>query len=82
VVRQLLGPAGLQPGPGLGVSLGRDAMRVAALLLVLPRRKGWKPSAADRALLSELAPFLPQAARLHERLVGALTSLLDHWCWA
>jgi len=79
VVQRLLGPAGLLPGPGLGVALGRDGKRVWALLLVLPRREGWTPSAADRALLSELAPFLPKAARLHERLLGAgaLTSVLD-----
>jgi DNA-binding CsgD family transcriptional regulator/PAS domain-containing protein len=80
VVRQLLGPAGLQAGPGLCIALTRDGPRVTALLLVLPRRKGWKPSAADRALLSELAPYLAQAARLHDRLAGGavLTSLLDH----
>lgn len=79
VVQQLLGPAGLQAGPGLGVMLGHDRKRVGALLLALPRRKGWKPGAADRALLSELGPYLPQAARLHERIegAGALTSLLD-----
>jgi DNA-binding CsgD family transcriptional regulator len=80
VVRQLLGPAGLQAGPGLCIALTRDGPRVTALLLVLPRRKGWKPSAADRELLSELAPYLAQAARLHDRLAGGavLTSLLDH----
>jgi len=79
VVRQLLGPAGLQAGPGLCVALTRDGPRVTALLLVVPRRKGWKPSAADRALLGELSPYLAQAARLHDRLAGGavLTSLLD-----
>jgi DNA-binding CsgD family transcriptional regulator len=80
VVRQLLEPAGLEAGPGLGMALTHDGPRVTALLLVLPRRKGWKPSAADHALLSELSPYLAQAARLHDRLAGAgvLTSLLDH----
>ena len=79
VIRQLLAGTGLKAGPGLGVMLGRDGDRVAGVLLLLPRVEGWKPTAADRELLGALAPYLPQASRLHERLLGAgiLTSLLD-----
>ena len=35
--------------------------------LVLPRSEDWTPSTDDRALVAGLAPFLPQAALLHER---------------
>jgi DNA-binding CsgD family transcriptional regulator len=79
-VRNLFEPEGIQPGPGLGVVLVTDESRVAAVLAVLPRSEGWTPTPADRALLASLAPFLPQAARLHRQLVdrSALTTLLDH----
>jgi len=80
LVENLLQPEGILPGPGLGVVLAVDGDRVAAVLVVLPRAEGWLPAAADRELLASLAPFLPQAARLHQQLVGAsaLTSILDH----
>jgi DNA-binding CsgD family transcriptional regulator len=81
LVRHLFEPEGILPGPGLGVALATDEGRVAAVLAVLPRSEGWTPSAADRVLLASLAPFLPDALRLHRQLVGAsvLTSILDHF---
>jgi PAS domain-containing protein len=80
VVRALLEPEGILPGPGLGVVLAREEGRVAAVLAVLPRSERWSPTPADRALLDVMAPSLADGLRLHRRLVGAgaLTSLLDH----
>jgi DNA-binding CsgD family transcriptional regulator len=80
LVRTLFEPEGILPGPGIGVVLVTDEKRVAAVLALLPRREGWVPTAADRALLASLAPFLPIAARLHRQIVGqnALTSILDY----
>ncbi len=80
LARTLFEPEGILTGPGLGVVLVAEENRVAAVLAVLPRSEGWTPTPADRALLASLAPFLPQAARLHRELVGrsALTTLLDH----
>jgi len=80
VVQKLLESQGLRAGPGLGVMLGREIDRTGAILLVLPCTEDWAPSADDRALLASIAPFLPLAALLHERMAGAnaLTSLLDH----
>jgi len=70
---------GILPGPGLGVAIAHDAGRAAAWLLVLPREPSWAPGPADRALLAEIAPFLPLATQLHTRLVGtsAMTTILD-----
>jgi PAS domain-containing protein len=81
LVRALLDPEGILPGPGLGVVLAREEARVAAMLAVLPRNEGWSPTPADRALLEVLAPSIADALELHRRLVGAgaLTSLLDHF---
>jgi DNA-binding CsgD family transcriptional regulator/PAS domain-containing protein len=80
LVRALLEPEGIEPGPGLGIVLVREEARVTAALAVLPRSEGWVPTPADRALLEELAPSIADALALHRRLVGAgaLTSLLDH----
>jgi DNA-binding CsgD family transcriptional regulator len=80
VVQKLFEPFGLRAGPALGVMLGREGDDIDALLLVVPCTDGWAPSADDRALIAALAPFLPHAALLHDRLAGAsaLTSLLDH----
>ena len=80
VLQKLLEPYGLRAGPALGVMLGREGEGIGAVLMVLPGTEDWAPSADDRALVASLAPFLPQAARLHERLAGAsaLTSLLDY----
>lgn len=80
VIQKLFEPHGLRAGPALGVMLGREREGVGAMLLVLPCREDWTPSADDRALLAGLAPFLPRAALLHDRLAGAdaVTSLLDH----
>jgi DNA-binding CsgD family transcriptional regulator len=80
LVRALLEPEGILPGPGLGVVLAREDARVAASLVVLPRNEGWSPTPADRALLDRLAPSIADALALHRRLVGAgaLTSILDH----
>ena len=80
VVRSLLEPEGLLPGSGLGLVVTAENERASSLLLVLPVREGWTPSAANRALLTQLAPFVVQSTRLHLRLLGAsaLTTLLDH----
>jgi DNA-binding CsgD family transcriptional regulator len=79
VVQNLLEPEGVVPGPGLGVVIARDLDSATAALLVLPRKPGWAPTPADRALLGAVAPYLPQAARLHAQLLGtsAVTTLLD-----
>ena len=80
VLQTLLEPHGLRAGPALGVVLGREGEGIGAVLMVVPCTEDWTPSAEDRALVSTLAPFLPEAARLHERMAGAsaLTSLLDY----
>jgi DNA-binding CsgD family transcriptional regulator len=80
VIEKLLEPAGLLPGPGLGVVVDRTEERASAAVLVLPRREGWKPTEADRQLFEVLAPFLAQATRHQERFMGAgaVTSILDH----
>jgi DNA-binding CsgD family transcriptional regulator len=80
VLQRLLGPVGLLPGPGLGIVVDRgEDERASGALLVLPRREGWQPTAADRALFEQLAPFLVQATRHHQRFLGtgAVTSILD-----
>lgn len=79
VVEKLLGAEGLRAGPALGVVLAQGG-DVRSILLVLPSRDGWMPSADDRALFASVGPFVPLAAQLHERFAGAsaLTSLLDH----
>jgi PAS domain-containing protein len=82
--RELLGPAGVQPGPGLIVVNERNERHVVAATLVLPRTPTWKPGAADRALLERLAPHMAIARRLHLRLAErardteALLSAFDH----
>jgi DNA-binding CsgD family transcriptional regulator len=80
VVTGLLEPEGLRAGPGLGVVTSAEDGRATSLLLVLPRSESWQPSAADRELMSRLAPFMVQSVRLSLRLLGrgALTTLLDH----
>ena len=80
LVKELFEPEGILPGPGLGVVLIVDEGRVAGVLVLLPRSEGWSPTPEDRALVSSLAPFLPQAALLHRQIVGtsAITTLLDH----
>lgn len=80
VVRGLLEPEGLLPGPALGMVLANEGGHAQGLLLALPRRPGWAPKAADRTLFDRLAPFVTRAVRLHLQILGgnALTSLLDH----
>jgi DNA-binding CsgD family transcriptional regulator len=82
--QKLLQPLGAQPGPGLGMVLERAAARVTLLLLLLPERKGWKPTARDRTLLERLAPHIRESLRLHERVTSvradarALVTAFDH----
>jgi DNA-binding CsgD family transcriptional regulator len=82
--RRLLRPLGAEPGPGLGMVLERAASRVTLLLLLLPARSGWRPSAEDRALLECLAPHIRESLRLHDRLTRvradarALVTAFDH----
>jgi PAS domain-containing protein len=82
--RRLLQPLGAEPGPGLGMVLERAAAGVTLLLLLLPERKGWKPTAEDRALLECLAPHIRESLRLHERVTSvradarALVTAFDH----
>jgi DNA-binding CsgD family transcriptional regulator len=80
VIQKLFEPYGLRAGPALGIMLGREGEGIGGMLMVLPCTEDWTPSAEDRALLAGLAPFLPRAALLHDRIAGAnaLTSLLDH----
>jgi DNA-binding CsgD family transcriptional regulator/PAS domain-containing protein len=80
VVRGLLEPLGLLPGPGLGVMVDYGEHRPTGAILALPHREGWRPRPADRELFDQLAPFLLRVTRLHERVLdtGALTSILDH----
>ncbi|MEN8185476.1 MAG: helix-turn-helix transcriptional regulator, partial [Myxococcota bacterium] len=79
-VAGLLEPEGLLPGPGLGIVSGAEDGRATSVLLVLPRAEAWEPTARDRELLTRLAPFVVQSARLRAHLLGAasLTTLLDH----
>ena len=82
--REVLGPAGALPGPGLAAVIERSEQLVLAAILVLPRAPGWRPTAADRALLERLAPHMALARRLHVRLtegsrsVEALLSAFEH----
>jgi DNA-binding CsgD family transcriptional regulator len=80
VLQKLFEPYGLRAGPALGVMLGREHDGIGAMLMVVPGNEDWTPSAEDRALIAALAPFVPHAALLHDRLAGAsaVTSLLDH----
>jgi DNA-binding CsgD family transcriptional regulator len=81
---KLLRPLGAEPGPGLGMVLERVAARPTLLLLLLPERSGWKPTADDRALLECLAPHIRESLRLHERVTSvradarALVAAFDH----
>jgi DNA-binding CsgD family transcriptional regulator len=65
---EVLGPAGVLPGPGFLVVTERTEQLVIAATIVLPRSPKWKPRADDRALLARLAPHLVTARRLHVRL--------------
>jgi DNA-binding CsgD family transcriptional regulator len=80
VVKGLIEPTGLLPGPGLGIVTSAQESLATSLLLVLPRTEEWKPSENDRELMERLAPFVVQSVRLNFRLLGsgALTTLLDH----
>jgi DNA-binding CsgD family transcriptional regulator/PAS domain-containing protein len=73
--QNLLRPAGLAPGPGLCVVLGRDAEKLIGFVLVLSRNPNWVPRTEDQALLELLAPFLIRAVvvglSLHERRSGS-----------
>jgi DNA-binding CsgD family transcriptional regulator len=81
--QNLLGPAGLAPGPGFCVVLGRDADKLIGFVLVLSRNPNWVPRTEDHALLELLAPYLIRAVvvglHLHERRSGieALLSIFD-----
>jgi DNA-binding CsgD family transcriptional regulator len=81
---RLLRPLGALPGPGLGMVLERHEARATLLLLVLPERKGWRPTADDRALLELLSPHIRASLRLHQRVTSvradarALVAAFDH----
>ena len=66
--RELLEPEGILPRPGLFVVNERTERHVQAATLVLPRKRGWAPTAQDRALLVRLAPHMALARRLDVRL--------------
>ncbi len=82
--KDVLEPAGIEPGPGLLVVTERSERHVKAVTMVLPRSPSWKPTAADRALLERLAPHMVVARRLHVRLIErgrdaeALAAAFDH----
>jgi len=67
--QNVLEPAGLPPGPGFSVVLGRDPQQLTGALLVLSRDPTWQPSADDRALLELLAPYVRRAVRAGLRLL-------------
>jgi DNA-binding CsgD family transcriptional regulator/PAS domain-containing protein len=81
--REILAPAGIAPGPGLCVPLGRSETRITAALLVVSRDPGWKPQPEDGALLELLAPYVRRAVLvgldLNERRSGieALLGIFD-----
>ena len=81
--RDLLRPAGVAPGPGLFVVVGRSSTRITGALLVLSRDPSWLPRPEDRALLELLAPYLGRAGKvgfyLNERRSGieAMLSIFD-----
>jgi DNA-binding CsgD family transcriptional regulator/PAS domain-containing protein len=80
---RLLAPAGIPPGPGLLVILGRTPAAISAALLVLGRAPGWQPSARDREIVELLSPYVLRAIRTGMRLhasraeVEGLLQLLD-----
>jgi len=82
--QEVLGPAGVLPGPGLFVVTERGERQVKSAALLLPRVNTWKPTPADRALLERLAPHMVIARRLHLRLAergrdgAALSAAFDH----
>lgn len=65
---EVLGPAGVLPGPGFLIVNERTEQHVMAATIVLPRSPLWKPRADDRALLARLAPHMTIARRLHVQL--------------
>jgi DNA-binding CsgD family transcriptional regulator/PAS domain-containing protein len=83
--RNVLAKAGLPPGPGFSVVLGRNPQQITGALLVLARDPHWQPNAEDRALLELMAPYVRRAITvglsLNERnsdvemLLGLLDSL-------
>lgn len=81
--QKVLAPAGIAPGPGYSLTLGRSPARVTAALLVLSRDASWTPRPEDRALLELLAPYVIRAVRvgldLNERRSGieALLEIFD-----
>jgi DNA-binding CsgD family transcriptional regulator len=81
--RSALAKAGLPPGPGFSVVLGRDPQRITGVLLVLARDPRWQPKPEDHALLELMAPYVRSAIlaglRLNERNsdVARLMGLLD-----
>jgi DNA-binding CsgD family transcriptional regulator len=81
--QSLLRPAGLAPGPGFCVVLGRDAKKLIGFALVLSRNPDWTPRAEDRVLLELLAPYLIRGVvvglRLNEGRSGieALLGIFD-----
>jgi PAS domain-containing protein len=80
IVRALLDPVGILPGPYVGVVVDRGEGRPTGVIMAAPHREGWQPSASDRAMFEQLAPFLVRITKLHEQILytGALTSILDH----
>lgn len=65
---EVLGPAGVLPGPGFLVVNERTEQQVIAATIVLPRSPLWKPRPDDRTLLARLAPHMTIARRLHVQL--------------
>jgi len=83
--RDHLGPQGVLPGPGLGIPLERNERRYGtSFLIVLAKCPGWRPTAADRALLERIGPPLAQARDIDARLARrahdseALVAVFDH----
>lgn len=80
---EVLAPAGAVPGTGLVVVTEHNAKPMRSATLVLPRKAGWAPRPADRALLETLAPHMVVARRLHLQLTDrqreeeALVSAFD-----
>lgn len=65
---EVLGPAGVLPGPGFLIVNERTEQQVMAATIVLPRSPLWKPRPEDHALLARLAPHMAIARRLHVQL--------------
>jgi DNA-binding CsgD family transcriptional regulator len=83
IYQHVLSKAGVPPGPGFSVVIGRNPQQITGALLVMSRDPSWQPKAEDRALLELLAPYVRRAIgvglRLQERTtdVEMLLGLFD-----